>query len=91
MYLLIGQEKAIKTEEILGIFDLDNTTVSKASRHYINYAEKAGICETLSFDLPKTFIVTVKNGQRKIFISPYATGTLYKRLKKENKPQTEVL
>lgn len=41
MYILISQDKAITTDGILGIFDLDNTTVSKASREYINYAEKA--------------------------------------------------
>lgn len=42
MYILISQDKAITTDGILGIFDLDNTTVSKASREYINYAEKSG-------------------------------------------------
>ena len=55
MYILISQDKAITTDGILGIFDLDNTTVSKASREYINYAEKSGDCETVSFDLPKSF------------------------------------
>ena len=34
MYILISQDKAITTDGILGIFDLDNTTVSKASREY---------------------------------------------------------
>ena len=47
MYILISQDKAITTDGILGIFDLDNTTVSKASREYINYAEKSGECETV--------------------------------------------
>lgn len=65
MYILISQDKAITTDGILGIFDLDNTTVSKASREYINYAEKSGDCETVSFDLPKSFIVKVTGGKRK--------------------------
>lgn len=81
MYLLIGQETAVKSDEILGIFDLDNTTVNKASREYLNFAEKIGECETVSYDLPKSFIVTVKNNKRKVYISPYATSTLFKRLK----------
>ena len=69
MYILISQDKAITTDGILGIFDLDNTTVSKASREYINYAEKSGESETVSFDLPKSFIVKVTGGKRKVYIS----------------------
>lgn len=79
--MLIGQEKAIKTDEILGIFDIDNTTVNKASRDYLNFAEKSGECETISYDLPKSFIVSVKNKERRVYISPFATSTLFKRLK----------
>ena len=40
MYLNIGTDVMIKDNDILGIFDLDNTTVSKATREYINTAEK---------------------------------------------------
>lgn len=80
MYLQIGKEKFIVTENIIGIFDLDNTTVSKASREYLNYAEKCGEVETVSYDLPKSFIVSREKGKRRIYISPYATGTIYKRI-----------
>ena len=44
MYLNIGTEVLIKDENILGIFDLDNTTVKKATTEYINTAEKNGEC-----------------------------------------------
>ena len=40
MYLNIGQDTVITDKNILGIFDLDNTTVSKASRDYLAQAEK---------------------------------------------------
>lgn len=83
MYILISQDKAITTDGILGIFDLDNTTVSKASREYINYAEKSGESETVSFDLPKSFIVKVTGGKRKVYISPFSTSTVFKRLKQD--------
>ena len=83
MYILISQDKAITTDGILGIFDLDNTTVSKASREYINYAEKSGECETVSFDLSKSFIVKVMGGKRKVYISPFSTSTVFKRLKQD--------
>ena len=80
MYLQIGTENFIKTEDIIGIFDLDNTTVSKASRDYLNFAEKEKQSKTVSFDLPKSFIVTEKKGRRTVYISPYSTSTLFKRM-----------
>ncbi len=81
MYLNIGTEILIKEKDILGIFDLDNTTVSKATREYINTAEKNGECITISYEeLPKSFIVTTEEN-RKIYISPLNTSTIFKRIK----------
>lgn len=80
MYLQIGTEDFIKTEDIIGIFDLDNTTVSKASRDYLNFAEKQGLSKTVSYDLPKSFIVTEEKEKRAVYISPYSTNTLFKRI-----------
>lgn len=81
MYLNIGTEVLIKDNDILGIFDLDNTTVGKSTREYINTAEKNGECVTISYEeLPKSFIVTA-NKKRKIYISPLNTSTIFKRIK----------
>ena len=81
MYLEIGGETLIRTESILGIFDLDNTTVGKSTREYLNEAEKTGFSKTVSYDLPKSFLVTVENNDRYVYISPYSTVTVFKRLK----------
>ena len=82
MYLEIGQETIITDKNILGIFDLDNTTVSKATREYINNASKKGECITVSLEeLPKSFIVTAEKNERKIYISPFNTSTIFKRIK----------
>lgn len=80
MYLQIGTEDFIKSKDILGIFDLDNTTVSKATREYLNKSEKDKETKTVSFDLPKSFIVTVENNKKKVYISPYSTNTIFKRI-----------
>ena len=82
MYLNIGTEVLIKDENILGIFDLDNTTVKKATTEYINTAEKNGECIYVSIEeLPKSFIVTTENEKRRIYISPLNTSTIFKRIK----------
>lgn len=82
MYINIGTEVLIKDKDILGIFDLDNTTVSKSTREYINNAAKKGECITISIEeLPKSFIVTTKNDKKEIYISPLNTSTIFKRIK----------
>ena len=80
MYLHLGQETVVMQDDIVGIFDLDNTTVSKASRDYLAHAEKNKQVINVSFELPKTFILTnnKKEGNR-IYISQISSSTLVKR------------
>lgn len=40
MYLHLGQDKVVSMDEIVGIFDLDTSTVSKATRDYLAKAER---------------------------------------------------
>ena len=79
MYLQLGQDTVIRTENIIGIFDLDNTTVQKGTRDFLGVAEKNGETQYVSYDLPKSFVVTEKRGKRKIYITHLATNTLFKR------------
>ena len=82
MYLKIGQDTVISDKNILGIFDLDNTTVSKSTREYINTASKNGECITVSIEeLPKSFIVVAENNKKEIYILPLNTSTIFKRIK----------
>ncbi|MBE6827152.1 MAG: DUF370 domain-containing protein [Ruminococcaceae bacterium] len=84
MYLQIGSEKFIEAQNIIGIFDLDNTTVQKSTREYLKIAEKSGETETVSYDLPKSFIVSLEKGERKVYIASYSTNTLLKRINEKN-------
>ena len=42
MFIHLGQETVVNEKEIIGIFDLESTTVSKRTRDYLNKAEKRG-------------------------------------------------
>ena len=57
MYIHLGQETVVKEEDIIGIFDLDSTTISKHSRKFLNVAEKNGEVFNVSYELPKSFIL----------------------------------
>lgn len=80
MFLEIGGDKLLRTQDILGIFDLDNTTVNKATREYLQTAEQTGFSETVSYDLPKSFLVTVEKQDRMVYISPLSPATILKRI-----------
>ena len=80
MYLHLGMDKVITFDDIIGIFDLDTTTVSKNTRNYLAKAEKAGIVENVCYDLPKSFIVCRnKNGEDKVYIAQISSTTLQKK------------
>lgn len=80
MYIHLGNNTMIKTEDIIGIFDLDTASVSKRTRDFLNKAEKSGIVITTSFELPKSFVVTKnKKSGKKIYLSQLSSGTLLKR------------
>lgn len=40
MYLYLGGDIVLKSDKIIGIFDMDTSTVNKATRDYLSKAEK---------------------------------------------------
>ena len=82
MYLHLGQDTVVCDSDVLGIFDLDTSTVSKATRDYLAAAEKKKRVVNVSFELPKSFVVcSEKRGGVKVYISPISSSTLKKRMK----------
>ncbi len=85
MYLHLGQDKVVQVREIIGIFDLDNTTVSKTTREMLHKAEQSGDAVTIAGDLPKSYVVcSTQKGRQKIYISPVTPSTLQRRIRKKN-------
>lgn len=82
MFLHLGEETVITTDEIIGIFDMDNTTVSKITRDYLSSMQKNKKIIDVSYDLPKSFILckNKETGEDIVYISPISTQTLLKRI-----------
>lgn len=79
MYIHLGQETVVREADIIGIFDLDSTTISKHTRKYLNIAEKQGKVINVSYELPKSFIVCSNKNKSNIYISQISSSTLLKR------------
>ena len=80
MYLSIGNDMAVRTSSVIGIFDLDNTTVTKRGREFLSAAEKDGLVVPCD-DLPKSYILTAEYGLSKVYLTSLSSGTLEKRMK----------
>lgn len=79
MYLHLGQDTVVKTADVIGIFDMDTSTVSKPTRDFLNFSERSGNVINVSFELPKSFVVCNENGKLKVYISQISPSTLQRR------------
>jgi len=79
MFLHIGGDVVIPIKNIIAIMDIDTTTISKDTKEFLKIAEEEGFIESISFDLPKSFIITEIDKKSKIYLSPISSVTLNKR------------
>lgn len=79
MYLHLGKTTIVPTGSIVGVFDLDNSTVSKHTRAFLTKAQKENRVVDVSTELPKSFVVCVEHGSLVVYLSQIAPATLLKR------------
>ncbi len=80
MYLHVGNDVVIHHKDVIGIFDLENTSVSKYTKEYLRANQKGRKVITVTQDIPKSFVVTSeKTKKEKIYLSLLAPRTLKKR------------
>lgn len=79
MFLHIGGDVVIPVKNIIAIFDIESTTISKDTKEFLTIAEEEGFIESISEDLPKSFIITETDKKSKIYLSPISSVTLQKR------------
>lgn len=77
MYLHLGQSVVVHQKDIIGIFDLDNTSSSFRTRKFLEQAEREGRIVVVTDDLPKSFVVCKgKNENEVIYLSQLSSATL---------------
>ena len=82
MYLHLGQSVIVPFREVIGIFDLDNTTSSALTRQTLQVAERNGQVKNVSEDLPKSFVLCQrgkKNSRSTFYLSQLSSATLLRR------------
>ena len=79
MYLHVGNNKNIRESRIIGIFDMDNATVSSVTRKFLSSAQKKGLVESAGYEIPKSFIVYRDGDNAKVCFSQLASSSLHGR------------
>lgn len=79
MYLHLGSDVVVPKKSIIGIFDLDTATISKHTKNYLALAEKEGRVVNVSYELPKSFVVSIEKNRAVVYISQLSSQTLNKR------------
>ena len=91
MYIHLGMGVVVREEDVVGIFDMENTTVSGATRDFLKRAQKENLVEDVCYDLPRSIVVCRDYiGGERVYITQIAPATLLKRSRAETARQGTV-
>ena len=75
MFLFLGGDITVRSEDIIGVFDIEECSVSRITADYLNSCQKKTQIVNISEDMPKSFIITDK----KTYISNVSHNTIVNR------------
>lgn len=79
MYLHIGNDKIIKKENIIGIFDYEGLKKEETLKKVLEKIQQTCKIEDISQQNPKTMIMVKENDKIKVYLSNISSLTLAKR------------
>lgn len=78
MFVHIGNDFAVRDKDIVGIFDIENTSTVAITKDFLSSKNKEYI--SVTYDEPKTFVVTQEKNKEKIYICRISPVTIAGRL-----------
>ncbi|WP_411676393.1 extracellular matrix regulator RemB [Caproicibacter sp.] len=79
MYLHLGQDTVVLRKDIIGIFDMETSTISQTTRDTLAAAQKSGCIVNVSMEMPKSFVLCKSGGKTTVYITQISSSTLLKR------------
>ena len=79
MYLHVGNDVIVNYRDIIGIFDLENTSISKFTKEFLRSRQQEVEVVTVAADLPKSFVVCENGGKQTVYLSQLSAATLKRR------------
>lgn len=75
MFLFLGGDSTVKKDDVIGIFDIEECSVSRITADFLNASQKQGRVVSVSDDMPKAFVVCTEN----TYITNVSNTTLNRR------------
>ncbi|OCN01596.1 DUF370 domain-containing protein [Clostridium sp. W14A] len=79
MYLHLGQDTVVLMKDIIGIFDMETSTISQTTRDTLAAAQKSGCIVNVSMEMPKSFVLCKSGEKTTVYITQISSSTLLKR------------
>lgn len=80
MYIHLGDDTTVSDSSVIGIFDIENTSVGKITKEFLSAAEKRGSTEYVSYEMPKAYVVCDdKEDGEKVYVTQVSPLTLRRR------------
>lgn len=73
MYIHTGNNRLLRAETIIGIFDMDTSTVSATTKDFLSSAQREGRVILTMYDIPRSFILTADD---MVTLSQLSTGAI---------------
>ena len=84
MYLNIGGDFSVRSETIIGVFDLEITSQSKRTSEFLRRAEDESLVIDACEDIPKSFLVCDHPYHPQlVYLSELSSQTLQKRMEEQ--------
>lgn len=77
MFLFLGGNSVVNNDDVIGIFDIEECSVSRTTADFLNACQKRGNVVSVSEDMPKAFVVCSDS----TYITNVSNNTLNKRCK----------
>lgn len=75
MYVYLGSDLTVRSGDIIGIFDLEKTSVQKSVNDYLKFCQQNDKIYYVSLEMPKSFVVCAD----RVYITNVSAQTLKKR------------
>ena len=80
MFLHLGNNYLVNTKDVIGIFDIENTSVSANTKEFLNFAAKNRRVVNCTYEMPKSFVVCLdKDFTETVYISQKNKTKLLKK------------
>ena len=82
MYIHLGRDYVLNDRDVIGIFNLETTTISPRGREFLNYAQKNGAVVSLSEELPQSYVLADGAVVDTVYLLERSSAVLRRRAEK---------